>query len=108
MQGPLGQLPVSNYGLRYSLRHQELESQIADWLASKPGVFSSRDSVNPYAGAFAAFIKFCGEEHEQHAFEIALSRAGERMGSVITGGEVLWLLLLPRKTNKEVENAGTL
>ena len=103
MKEPLGRIPVSSYGLRYSLKHEALESQVADWLASGPGTFRSTHTPDPYAGAFAAFIRFCGEEYEQPAFEIALSRAGERMGSVITKGEILWLLLLPRKPNKDKE-----
>ena len=103
MDGPLGQVPASNYGLRYSRRQVAIESDVAKWLASGPGTFTSRDSVDPYSKPFAAFIRHCGEEHEQPAFEIALSRAGERMGSVITKGDVLWLLLLPRKPNKDKE-----
>ena len=98
----VGQVPVSSYGPGFSVgRRAALESQIADWLASKPGTFTSRDSVNPYRQAFAAFCRFVGElDAAQDAFEIGLSREGYRAGSVVFDGEILWLLILPKK-NRE-------
>ena len=100
----LGQVPVSSYGPGFSSgKRAALESAVKAWIASGPGTFRSKDSVNPYRPAFESFCRFASDlEVGQDAFEICLSREGYRAGSVVFDGEILWLLILPKKTNKEV------
>ncbi len=97
--GDYGLCATSGYvGFRSQESIAKLENAVSDWLATKPGSFSSRDAADPYAKARRDFMKHSGLPDGKdfwNDFEVALARLGFRAGVVVFDGESRWILVLP-------------
>lgn len=90
-------VPSSNYaGRREPESVKEFDAQIAHWISSKPGIYTSRNAKKFAADAMADFMKHAGLAFcNQDDFEIGVARQGYRPACIYYKYEPRWILVLP-------------
>ena len=86
---------------RPTQRDQNLVA-LREWVESGPGVMTGSTPAKMMIAAQRSFAKFSGQKLNEKStgleiLDNGLNALGYRGGSVIFGGEVLWLLVLPQK-----------
>lgn len=103
--GDFGKIDAAEYAHNKMTpkRVESLETAVANWLATKPGTFTSRDAVGLYERALAQFSQWSDWSDTRDSFEIALARLGYRAGCVVFNGDPFWILVLPSSVDTALD-----